>query len=51
MTIKQLYEWAKKEKKTDYTIVIRTATDEETDVYEPSIDDLFVWDSTKQVEL
>ena len=51
MTIKEFSQWAKKEHKEDYKIVIRSSADDEMDFYEPSLDDIFVWDSTKQVEI
>ena len=54
MTIKELYQWAKKEHKEDFTIVIRVNEFDPPsaeDFFEPSVDDLFVWESTKQVEI
>ena len=54
MTIKELYKWAKKEHKDEYAIVIRVNTFEPPsaeDFFEPSVDDLFIWESTKQVEI
>ena len=54
MTIKELYQWAKKEHKEEFTIVIRVNEFEPPsaeDFLEPSVDDLFVWESTKLVEI
>lgn len=54
MTIKELYQWAKKEHKEDFTIVIRVnefGPPSVEDFFGTSVDDLFVWESTKQVEI
>ena len=54
MTIKELYQWAKKEHKEDFTIVIRVNEFDPPsaeDFFEPTIDDLFIWESTRQVEI